>query len=228
MWQAAGSGSSRRPAVDEARWVVLDVESSGLDVRRDRLLAIAALGVHLDADRAASSRRRQLRGSCCASRRSRPRRTRRTSCCTASASARSARASTRREALASFAAWVGAAPLVAFHAAFDRAMLDRACRSDGRPPLPDAWLDLAPLATVLHPEVRATVARRLAGALRHRLRDAAPGRIGHARHGRAAAAPVAGAVAPGGAAGLPRDAGADRRAPLAARLAPPARRRQAL
>lgn len=57
--------------------------------------------------------------------------------------------------LTSFVEWVGSSPLVAFHAAFDRAMLDRACRDQGRPPLPAAWLDLAPLAAVLHPDVRA-------------------------------------------------------------------------
>ena len=32
-----------RPAHDSGRWVVLDVESSGLDTRNDRLLAIAAI-----------------------------------------------------------------------------------------------------------------------------------------------------------------------------------------
>src|SRR5688500_12263830 len=51
MWKAAGRWLTRRPPIDEARWVVLDVETTGLDVGRDRLLAIAALGVHRDDDR---------------------------------------------------------------------------------------------------------------------------------------------------------------------------------
>ena len=36
-------------AADEGRWVVLDVESSGLDASRDRLLAIAAIALRRDA-----------------------------------------------------------------------------------------------------------------------------------------------------------------------------------
>ena len=42
---------TRAPA-DARRWVVLDVEASGLDAARDRLLAIAAIGVHVADDRA--------------------------------------------------------------------------------------------------------------------------------------------------------------------------------
>ena len=38
---------TRRPALDDSRWVVLDVESSGLDPRRDRLLAVAAVAVRV-------------------------------------------------------------------------------------------------------------------------------------------------------------------------------------
>ena len=34
--------------VDENRWIVLDVETSGLDPYRDRLLAIAALAIQVD------------------------------------------------------------------------------------------------------------------------------------------------------------------------------------
>jgi DNA polymerase-3 subunit epsilon len=39
-----------RPAfvADEARWVMLDVETSGLDAARDQLLAIAAIAMEVD------------------------------------------------------------------------------------------------------------------------------------------------------------------------------------
>ena len=154
MWQAAARWFERRPSVDEARWVVLDVETSGLDIRSDRLLAIAAIGVHLEAGRP----RVRVADSFEVVLRQQP------------DSATPDKANIllhgigvgaqvggvdAAAALASFAAWAGTSPLVAFHAAFDRAMLDRACREQGRPLLPAAWLDLAPLAAVLHPEVRA-------------------------------------------------------------------------
>ena len=45
-WLAALRG--KRAAVDERRWVMLDVETSGLDARRDQLLAIAAIGLQVD------------------------------------------------------------------------------------------------------------------------------------------------------------------------------------
>ena len=45
-WLAALRG--KRVAVDERRWVMLDVETSGLDARRDQLLAIAAIGLQVD------------------------------------------------------------------------------------------------------------------------------------------------------------------------------------
>ena len=43
-------GRFRKPqaAVDETRWVVLDVETSGLDAGRDRLLAVAAIAMRVD------------------------------------------------------------------------------------------------------------------------------------------------------------------------------------
>jgi DNA polymerase-3 subunit epsilon len=61
----------------------------------------------------------------------------------------------RPEALQRFAAYVGDAPLVAFHAAFDRTMIERACRRENLPVPSNPWLDLEPLAGVLMPQVRA-------------------------------------------------------------------------
>ena len=38
------------PVINQNRWVVLDVETSGLDPRQDRLLAIAAVCIHVNED----------------------------------------------------------------------------------------------------------------------------------------------------------------------------------
>ena len=40
----------RKPIMNPHRWVVLDVETSGLDPRRDRLLAIAAVCISVESD----------------------------------------------------------------------------------------------------------------------------------------------------------------------------------
>ncbi|MEQ1660392.1 MAG: exonuclease domain-containing protein, partial [Hylemonella sp.] len=41
-------GARTRTPVNEARWVMLDVETSGLDPHHDRLLAIAAIALRVD------------------------------------------------------------------------------------------------------------------------------------------------------------------------------------
>jgi DNA polymerase-3 subunit epsilon len=56
------------------------------------------------------------------------------------------------EALAAFRAWVADAPLVGFHADFDRAVLRNAYAGAGMPADDRPWLDLAPLAAALMPQ----------------------------------------------------------------------------
>jgi DNA polymerase-3 subunit epsilon len=51
--------------------------------------------------------------------------------------------------------YVGQAPLLAFHAAFDRAFLARAIKTYLNAPFSNAWLDVAYLAAALHPQVKA-------------------------------------------------------------------------
>ncbi len=145
---------ARSAGVDEDRWVVLDVESSGLDAKRDRLLAFAALGVHFDAgaprihfgdsfevvlrqgDAQAAPDKENilLHGIGVAAQRG---------------------GVEPALALAEFDVWLGESPLLAFHASFDRTLLERAYRSTLGRDLRNPWLDLDPLARVLHPQVPA-------------------------------------------------------------------------
>ncbi len=144
-------GTPTPPASNPARWVVLDVETTGLDTRRDDLLAIAALAVHFKPDVAPclpvqDSFEAELHRSSDhnnknnillhgigvgAQRAGRP----------------------PAEVLTAFEAWVGDAPLVAFHAPFDQAVIGRAMKLhlqrewSTRP-----WLDLAPMAAALFPQ----------------------------------------------------------------------------
>ena len=60
-----------------------------------------------------------------------------------------------RDALRTFMDFVGVAPMVAFHASFDKAFLSRAIKYYINVPFDNPWLDLAQLAPVLDNEARA-------------------------------------------------------------------------
>jgi DNA polymerase-3 subunit epsilon len=125
------------------RWVVVDCESSGLDPDRDRLLSIGAVAVREG---------RVAHADAC------------------SAVLRQAQASAvpnilvhgiggdaqlggedPGRVLRDFAQYCAGAPLVAFHAAFDQALLGRAMAT-ARVRWTPRWLDLAQLAPALCPE----------------------------------------------------------------------------
>jgi DNA polymerase-3 subunit epsilon len=147
-----GRGWRADASVDPARWVVLDVESSGLDASADRLLAIAAIGVRVDGPHArialgdsfevvlrqdvsvADAPNILLHGIGVGAQRA---------------------GVAPSQALAEFERYIGASPLLAFHAAFDQALILRAFDAQlGRVPA-NPWLDLEPLAAVLHPQMSA-------------------------------------------------------------------------
>jgi DNA polymerase-3 subunit epsilon len=137
------------------RWSVLDVETSGLDPHSDRLLAIAAvaLDVSPDFERIAivigdsfeavlkqdlpSSKDNILVHHIGAQAQSEGR--------------------PPLEVLNEFQAWVGQCPLLAFHSAFDEAMLGRAYALAGLKQLQNEWLDIEPLAKItgVNPSLRA-------------------------------------------------------------------------
>lgn len=144
----------RGPVVDDARWIVLDVESSGLDASRDRLLAIAALAVRIDADRARAAL--AIGDSFEVVLRSEVATPDKANILVHGIGVGAQRAGVEpAEALQAFERWVGASPLLAFHAAFDQTLIGRAFDTVlGRRP-PNPWLDLAPLSEVLHPKVGA-------------------------------------------------------------------------
>jgi len=133
------------------RWVVLDVETTGLDPYADELLAVAALGVRCTAagpvlcpgdsfevvlqpqSRVASHDNILLHGIGLGQQRA---------------------GLPADEALAALRTWLGAAPLLAWHAGFDRAFLQRATARHLGAALSSPWLDLADLADLAFPEVR--------------------------------------------------------------------------
>jgi DNA polymerase III subunit epsilon len=144
--------------LNEARWVVLDVETSGLDVRHDRLLAIAAIGVAVDwvgkrlsivpGDSFEVVLRQTLPSS------------HDNILLHGIGTQRQRDGLDPAHALAAFAGFVGQSPLLAFHSAFDQAMIERhlrlpEARTALAQPLANPWLDIEHLCAVTHERVAA-------------------------------------------------------------------------
>lgn len=139
----------RAPAGDSGatRWVVLDVETSGLDKASDALLAIGAIAVHGDRVALEDSFEVVVRQQTASARDNIL-----VHGIGADAQLNGVEAD---QACTDFARFCGDATLVAFHAAFDRAFLARAMKGRAGVRFDNPWLDLAELAPALYPEVKA-------------------------------------------------------------------------
>lgn len=141
----------RVPSAHAQRWVVVDVETSGLDMQRDRLLAIAAIAVRLDGQ---AMPRIALGDSFEAVLRQAAAPVDKGNILLHGIGVGAQRAGApANEVLAAFERWLADAPLLAFHAVFDRVMIQRAMKAAlGHAPA-NPWLDLEPVADALHPAV---------------------------------------------------------------------------
>ena len=137
----------RRTPLAEARWVVIDCETSGLDMKTDRLLSVAAVEVTHDriaADRSfAAVVRQQVPSS--------------TDNILVHGIGAQAQLAGRpvADALGELNAFMDGAIPSAFHAPFDKAVLDRAFKQAGIRSSRKRWLDLATLGPVLYPDRKA-------------------------------------------------------------------------
>ena len=128
----------------EPRCVVLDTETSGLDPERDALLAIGAIAVDDAGIRVEDSFEVVLRHDEIITNES---------VVVHGIGGESQRAgAVPRDALASFASYAGDAPLLAFHAAFDRAVIERAFARARLRLASKRWLDVAELVATLFPD----------------------------------------------------------------------------
>lgn len=144
-WRALAPDPERTP-LGEAQFVVVDVESSGLDARRDRLLAIGACALtraRLDVGRTFERVVFQEQVSSKAN-----------ILVHGIAPTEQAAGFPAEQALLDFLEFAGAHVLLAYHAPFDRIMLDRATREHLGVRLGNPWIDLAWLAPALVPEAR--------------------------------------------------------------------------
>lgn len=142
-----GRASARPAAAGPVRWVVLDCETTGLDTARDTLLAIGAVAVTDARIVPADSFSQVLRP---------PRTSGRDNILVHRIGEQAQREGVEAApACQAFLDYAGDAVLVAFHAGFDRAFLERAMRAALGRRWSARWLDLAALAPAMYPDVRA-------------------------------------------------------------------------
>jgi len=145
-------GRGAQEAASARRWVVVDVETSGLDLRRDRLLAIAAVALQVDGEAPprialGDSFEALLRQDSAAP-------VDKDNILLHGIGVGAQRGGVPAiDALGAFERWLAQAPLIAFHAAFDETMIRRAMKATLGRTLASVWLDLEPVADVLHPQV---------------------------------------------------------------------------
>jgi DNA polymerase-3 subunit epsilon len=137
-----------RAAVAVERWVVIDVETTGLDSRTDELIAVAGVAMAADGSivprdslelvvrplAPSGAENILVHGIGAAAQRG---------------------GAEPAQAMTELIAYVSTSPLVAFHAPFDRGFIERAVRQALDRPLDNPWLDLAKLAPALEPRVAA-------------------------------------------------------------------------
>ncbi|MEY3200503.1 MAG: hypothetical protein RIR70_53 [Pseudomonadota bacterium] len=148
-WKASRRVDLTAP-LSQSRLVVVDVESSGLDLHADRLISIGAVAIEgarivladsfdvvLRQDAASSRDNILIHGI-------------------GGSAQQSGMAPTA--ALLDFLEYVGSAPLLAFHAPFDQGMVDKALRDTLQLRFNHEWADLAPIARAACPQAPARFA----------------------------------------------------------------------
>jgi DNA polymerase-3 subunit epsilon len=140
---------------DPTRWIVVDVETTGLDMQHDELLAVAAIALHFDGG-GQSAPRIALADSYESVLRRESASTDKDNILLHGIGVGAQRAGAPpAQVLADFERWIANAPLLAYHAAFDQAMIGRAAKAHLGRGLANAWLDLAPIAAGLCPHINA-------------------------------------------------------------------------
>lgn len=138
---------------NDDRWVVVDVESSGLDPRSDRLISIAASAIYFDHKR----KPMQSMGDTFEVIIKQPHEVieqidKDNILIHGIGLGAQQKGVPARYALESFLAYVGRSPMIAFHSWFDEILINRALRDVLGEVTHRHWLDLEHLAAVLHQE----------------------------------------------------------------------------
>ena len=143
-WQALAEVDLRSP-IDASRYVVVDVETSGLNVNKDRLIAIGAVAVvngKIDIGDSLEIVLLQQRVS-----------DKQNILIHGIGGTAQSEGVPPIDALLTFLEYLGSDPLVAFHVEFDQTMIGRAIREYLGCKLKHPWADLAYVAPALYPEL---------------------------------------------------------------------------
>lgn len=151
-WQARSSPCLDIP-LSESRCVAVDVETSGLNQRRDHLIAIGAVAI--------ADGRVQLRDSLEVVLQQEQVSARDNILIHGIGGTAQQRGAPPADALLAFLEYLGKDPLIAFHVAFDESMISRAMKTFLGLKFKHDWVDLAYVAPALYPRL----------ALRHRALD---------------------------------------------------------
>ncbi len=143
-WQARPTPRQDHP-INASRYVVVDVESSGLDTARDHLIAIGAVAVTHGRIQLNDSHEIVLQQTQASDK---------DNILIHGIGGTVQREGTPpAEALLNFLEFLGKDPLIAFHVAFDQAMIKRALKTFLGLTFEHAWVDLAYVAPALHPRI---------------------------------------------------------------------------
>lgn len=143
-WLALPAGAAGTP-MEQSRLVVVDVETSGLNIKKDRLIAIGAVAVVDGRVALADSLEIVLQQEKVSAK--------------DNILIHGIGGEVQREgippaeALLAFLEYVGKSPLVAFHTAFDQTMISRALKTYLGLRLEHPWTDLAYVAPTLYPRL---------------------------------------------------------------------------
>lgn len=127
------------------RWIVLDTETTGLSLWRDRLISIAAVAIHLESDLKVARIRVQDSFEAVILPEKMKHNKDNILIHHIGVGAQTA-GDEQSQTLQRFTDWIGDAPLFAFHAPFDKAMVLNAYKMVSLALPSNQWVDVAPLA----------------------------------------------------------------------------------
>lgn len=139
-----------RSSVDpgETRWVVIDVETTGFDPTAHGLISIGGVAMHANGHVLPGDSLEIVYRQECASSKD-------NILVHGVGVDAQLKGTDPAEATIAFLDYVGACPILAFHAPFDRGFLARAVKMFVNQPFDNPWLDLAELAPALEPRANA-------------------------------------------------------------------------